>query len=91
MIYLVRQQNTFRRYGHVLRKDKNDWVKACMHYETEGGLQQRIYLQADQKNLQTEAVENTAIPDKKIRRIIWIIVNGGNELKILGNIHKDKE
>ena len=23
-------------YGHVLRKDDNDWVKKCMEYEVEG-------------------------------------------------------
>jgi len=23
-------------YGHVLRKEDNDWVKKCMEYEAEG-------------------------------------------------------
>jgi len=23
-------------YGHVLRKEDNDWVKKCMEYEVEG-------------------------------------------------------
>ena len=27
------QQNRLRFYGHVLRKDDNDWVKKCMEYE----------------------------------------------------------
>jgi len=27
------QQNRLRWYGHVLRKDDNDWVKKCMEYE----------------------------------------------------------
>ena len=26
------QQNRLRWYGHVLRKDDNDWVKKCMEY-----------------------------------------------------------
>jgi len=27
---LVLQQNRLRWYGHVLRKDDDDWVKKCM-------------------------------------------------------------
>ena len=27
------QQNRLRWYGHMLRKDDNDWVKKCMEYE----------------------------------------------------------
>ena len=30
------QQNRSRWYGHVLRKDDNDWVKKCMEYEVVG-------------------------------------------------------
>jgi len=32
-IALVLQQNSLRWYGHVLRKDDDDWVKKCMDYE----------------------------------------------------------
>ena len=32
---LVLQQNRLRWYGHVLRKDDDDWVKKCMEYEVE--------------------------------------------------------
>jgi len=35
-IALVLQQNRLRWYGHVLRKDDDDWVKKCMDYEVEG-------------------------------------------------------
>ena len=35
-IALVLQQNRIRWYGHVLRKDDDDWVKKCMEYEVEG-------------------------------------------------------
>ena len=35
-IALVLQQNRLRWYGHVLRKDDDDWVKKCMEYEAEG-------------------------------------------------------
>ena len=32
----VLQQNMLLWYGHVLRKDDNDWVKKCLEYEVEG-------------------------------------------------------
>jgi len=32
----VLQQNRLRLYGHVLRKDDDDWVKKCMEYEVQG-------------------------------------------------------
>jgi len=35
-IALVFQQNRLRWYGHVLRKENDDWVKKCMEYEVEG-------------------------------------------------------
>ena len=35
-IALVLQQNRLRWYGHVLRKDGDDWVKKCMEYEVQG-------------------------------------------------------
>jgi len=36
-IILVLKQNRLRWYGHLLRKEDNDWVKKCMEYEVEGG------------------------------------------------------
>jgi len=35
-IISVLQQIRLRWYGHVLRKDDNDWVKKCMVYEVAG-------------------------------------------------------
>ena len=35
-IALVLQQNRLRWYGHVLRKDDDDWVQKCMEHEAEG-------------------------------------------------------
>jgi len=35
-IISVLQQNWLRWYGHVLRKEDNDWVKKCIEYEVEG-------------------------------------------------------
>jgi len=35
-IISVLQQNRLWWYGHVSRKEDNDWVKKCMMYEVEG-------------------------------------------------------
>jgi len=35
-IISVLQQNRLQWYGHVLRKEDNDWLKKCMEYEVEG-------------------------------------------------------
>jgi len=35
-IALVLQQNRLRWYGHVLRKDVDDWGKKCTEFEVEG-------------------------------------------------------
>jgi len=35
-IILVLQRSRLQWYGHVLRKEDNDWVKKCMEYEVEG-------------------------------------------------------
>jgi len=35
-IALILQQNRLRWYGHVLRKEDDDWEKKCMEYEAEG-------------------------------------------------------
>ena len=35
-IALILQQNRLCWYGHVLRKEYDDWVKKCMEYEVEG-------------------------------------------------------
>jgi len=35
-IITVLHQNRLRWYGHVLRKEHNDWVKKCMECEVEG-------------------------------------------------------
>jgi len=34
-VCVVLQQNRLRWYGHMLRKEDNDWVKKCMEYEVE--------------------------------------------------------
>jgi len=34
-IILLLQENRLQWYGHVMRKEDNDWVKKCMEYEVE--------------------------------------------------------
>ena len=34
-IALILQQNRLRWYGHVLRKEDNDWVKKCMKFRVQ--------------------------------------------------------
>ena len=53
-IISVLQQNRLEWYGHVLRKEDNDWVKKCMEYEVEGsrprGRPKRTWLVVVQKD-----------------------------------------
>jgi len=35
-IISVLQRNMLLRYGHVMQKENNDWLKKCMEYEVEG-------------------------------------------------------
>ena len=48
------QQNRLRWYGHVLRKDDNDWLKKCMEYEVVGsrprGRPKRTWLEFVQRD-----------------------------------------
>jgi len=53
-IMLILQQNRLEWYGHVLRKEGNDWVKKCMEYEVEGsrpkGRPKRTWIEVAQKD-----------------------------------------
>ena len=55
------QQNRLRWYGHVLRKDDNDWVK-CMEYEVVGsrprGRPKRTWLEVVQRDCQLCGLSN---------------------------------
>ena len=56
-IALVLQQNKLRWYGHVLRKEDDDWVKKCMEYEVKGprprGIPKRTWREAVEKDSST--------------------------------------
>jgi len=53
---LVLKQNRLRWYGHVLRKEDDDWVKNCMEYEVEGpeprGRPKRTWIEVVEKDCQ---------------------------------------
>ena len=36
LLIFTHSSSSFRWYGHVLRKDDDDWVKKCMEHEVEG-------------------------------------------------------
>jgi len=54
------QQNRLRWYGHVLRKDDNDWVKKCMEFEVVGsrprGRPKRTWLEVVQRDCQVRGL-----------------------------------
>ena len=60
-IILILQQNRFRWYGYVLRKEDTDWVKKCMEYEVEGsrprGRPKRTWTEVVQKRLPSTQFE----------------------------------
>ena len=70
-IILILQQIRLRWYGHVLRKEDNDWVKICMEYEVEGsrprGRPKRTWTEVVQKDCQARNLN---------KRMLWIVVDG---------------
>jgi len=78
------QRRRWRRYGHVLRKDENDWVKKCVDYEVEG-----VRLQARPKKTLSEIIEKDCQTWQICKRDVmdrrkW------RKLKMLYNSHKDR-
>jgi len=74
-IALVLQQTRLRWYGHVLRKEDDDWVKKCMEYETEGprhrGRPKRTWREVVQKDCQTRKLNKEDDMDRsKWRKLI---------------------
>ena len=72
---LLLQQNSLRWYGHVLRKDNDDWVKKCMVYEVEGprpkGRPKRTWREAVRENCQARKLNKEDAMDRcKWRKVI---------------------
>jgi len=80
-IALVLQQNRLRWYGHVLRKDDDDWVKKCMEYEDQGprprGRPKTTWREVVQENWQAcKMNEEDAMDRGKWRKMIRLGVSG---------------
>jgi len=70
-IALVLQQNRLRWYGHVLRKDDDDWVKKCMEYEVEGSRPKRTWREVVREDCQARKINKVdAIDHCKWRKTI---------------------
>ena len=71
-IILILQQNRLCWYGHVLRKDDDDWVKKCMEYEVEGsrprGRPKRTWKEVVREDCQARI--------SWIKRMPWTVANG---------------
>ena len=63
-IALVLQQNRLRWYGHVLRKDDDDWVKKCMEYEVEGPKPKRTWREVVREDCQARKLNKEDAMDR---------------------------
>ena len=67
-IISVPQQNRLLWYGHVLRKEDNDWVKKCMEYELEDfrprSRTNRTWRDAVQEDYQTRKLKTEDAMDR---------------------------
>jgi len=74
-IALILQQNRLRWYGHVPRKDDDDWVKKCMEYEVEGsrprGRPKRAWKEVVREDCQERKLnKEDAVDRRKWRKVI---------------------
>ena len=72
---LISQRNRLRWYGHVLRKDDDDWVKKCMEYEVEGsrprGRSKRTWKEVVREDCQARKLNKEDAVDRcKWRKVI---------------------
>jgi len=85
-IALVLQQNRLRWYGHVLRKEDNDWAKKCMKYEVEGprprGRPKRTSREVVKEDCQVRKLNKEDVMDRsKWRKLSeWVSVSSGTGL-----------
>ena len=74
-IALVLQQNRLRWYGHVLRKEDDDWVKKCIEYEVKDprprGRPKRTWREVVEKDCQARKLnKEDAMDCSKWRKLI---------------------
>jgi len=70
-IALVLQQNRLRWYGHVLRKEDDDWVKKCMEYEVEGPIPRGRPKRTRREVVREDCEARTMNKDDAIDRCKW--------------------
>ena len=61
---MVLQQNRLRWYGHVLRKDDDDWVKKCTDYEVEVQGQEEDQREVVREDCQTRKLNKEDAMDR---------------------------
>jgi len=71
-IITVVQQHRLRWYGHVLRKDENDWVKKYVDYEVKG-VRPKGRRATGQRNLGVRLQKKIVQPNKYARKMLWTI------------------
>jgi len=74
-IALVLQQNRLQWYGHVLRKEDDDWVKKCMEYKVKcprpRGRPKRTWREIVEKDCQARKLnKEDAVDHSKWRKFI---------------------
>ena len=74
-IALVLLQNSLHWYGHLLRKEDNDWVKKCMEFEVEGprprGRPKRTWKEVVKEDRQARKLNTEdAVDHNKWRKLI---------------------
>jgi len=70
-IALVLQQNRLHWYGHVLRKEDDDWVKKSMEYKVEGPRPKRTWREVVREDCQARKMnKEDAIDRCKCRKMI---------------------
>ena len=68
---MVLQQNRLRWYGHVLRKEDEDWVKKCMEHEVEGTRPKRTWREVVKEDCQAHKLnKEDAVDCSKCRKLI---------------------
>jgi len=67
----VAQWHRLRWYGHVLKKDENDWVKKCMDFEVELEKVKENLDRGHRKNCQNRQLcKENAMDRRKWRKLI---------------------
>ena len=67
------QRHRLSWYGHVLRKDENDWVKKCTDFKVEGV---RPRGRPNKTLSRPKVIEKIARCDQYAMKMLWTVENG---------------